>query len=137
MGSVIGETSGTIIITVAQEATMARLASFEEFWPFYVSQHSRPSTRALHFAGTTMVLGSLAAGALAAPWCAALAPVLGYGPAWVGHFFFEKNRPATFTYPLWSLRGDFRMYWLTLTGRMGPEVDRALEAYPPHASPAP
>ena len=116
---------------------MPRLASFEEFWPFYVSQHSRPSTRALHFAGTTMVLGSLAAGALVAPWCAALAPVLGYGPAWVGHFFFEKNRPATFTYPLWSLRGDFRMYWLTLTGRMGPEVDRALKAYPPHASPAP
>ena len=116
---------------------MARLASFEEFWPFYVSQHSRPSTRALHFAGTTLVLGSLLAGALVAPWCALLAPVLGYGPAWVGHFFFEKNRPATFTYPLWSLRGDFRMYWLTLRGRMGPEVDRALEAYPPHASPAP
>ena len=89
---------------------MPRLASFEEFWPFYVSQHSRPSTRALHFAGTTMVLGSLAAGALAAPWCAALAPVLGYGPAWVGHFFFEKNRPATFTHPLYSFIGDWAMY---------------------------
>jgi hypothetical protein len=112
---------------------MARLTSFQEFWPFYVSQHSRSSTRALHFAGTTMVLGSLAAGLLVAPWCALLAPVVGYGPAWIGHFFFEKNRPATFTYPLWSLRGDFRMYVLILTGRMGPEVDRALQAYPPHA----
>jgi hypothetical protein len=112
---------------------MERLTSFEEFWPFYVSQHSRSSTRALHFAGTTLVLGSLAASAVVAPWCAALAPVLGYGPAWIGHFFFEKNRPATFTYPLWSLRGDVRMYGLMLTGRMAPEVDRALLAYPPHA----
>src|ERR1043165_191996 len=79
MGSGIEEPSGTIIITVAREAPMPRLASFEEFWPFYVSQHSRPSTRALHFAGTTMVLGSLAAGVLVAPWCALLAFVLGYG----------------------------------------------------------
>ena len=112
---------------------MARLTSFEEFWPFYVSQHSRASTRALHFAGTTMALGSLAAGALVAPWVALAAFPLGYGPAWIGHFFFEKNRPATFTYPLWSLRGDFRMYRLMLTGRMAPELDRALQAYPPHA----
>jgi len=110
---------------------MARLTSFEEFWPFYVAQHRRASTRALHFAGTTMVLGALSAGALVSPWCALAAPVVGYGPAWIGHFFFEKNRPATFTYPLWSLRGDFRMYRLMLTGRMAPEVDRALKAYPP------
>ena len=112
---------------------MPRLATFEEFWPFYVSQHSRASTRALHFAGTTMVLGSLVAAVLITPWYALLAFVLGYGPAWIGHFFFEKNRPATFTYPLWSLRGDFRMYWLMLTGRMGPELDRALQAYPNRA----
>jgi hypothetical protein len=108
-----------------------RLKTFEEFWPFYVSQHSRPSTRALHFAGTTMVLGSLAAGAALAPALALAAPVLGYGPAWIGHFFFERNRPATFTYPLWSLRGDLRMYWLMVTGRMGREVERARQAYPP------
>jgi hypothetical protein len=112
---------------------MERLTSFEEFWPFYVSQHSRSSTRALHFVGTTLVLGSLAAGALVEPWVALAAFPLGYGPAWIGHFFFEKNRPATFTYPLWSLRGDFRMYVLMLTGRMAPELDRALQAYPPHA----
>ena len=112
---------------------MERLTSFEEFWPFYVSQHSRASTRALHFAGTTMALASLAAGALVAPWCVLAFPVVSYGPAWIGHFFFEKNKPATFTYPLWSLRGDMRMYRLMLTGRMAPELDRALQAYPPHA----
>ena len=110
---------------------MDRLTSFEQFWPFYVSQHSRPSTRALHFAGTTMVLGSLAAAALVSPWVAVAAPFVGYGPAWIGHFFCEKNRPATFTYPLWSLRGDVRMYGLMISGRMAPEVERALRAYPP------
>jgi hypothetical protein len=107
-----------------------RLASFEEFWPYYVAQHSRVSTRRLHFAGTTMVLGALAAAVLVSPWWALAAPVVGYGPAWIGHFFFEKNRPATFTYPLWSLRGDFRMYRLTLLGRMTPELERAARLYP-------
>lgn len=97
---------------------MARLASFEEFWPFYVSQHSRPSTRALHFAGTTMVLGSLLAGALVAPGWAVLAPVVGYGPAWVGHFFFEKNRPATFRHPFYSFAGDWVMFKDILSGKI-------------------
>ena len=110
---------------------MERLKTFEEFWPFYVSQHSLPATRALHFAGTTMVLGVLAiAVARLSPWWALATPVLGYGPAWIGHFFFEKNRPATFTYPWWSLRGDFRMWRLMLMGKMGPEVERAMRLYP-------
>jgi hypothetical protein len=109
---------------------MARFQTYEEFWPYYVAQHSRPATRALHFAGTTFVLAALAAGVVVAPKWALLAPVLGYGPAWIGHFFFEKNQPATFTYPWWSLRGDFRMYRLMFTGRMGPEVERATGLYP-------
>ncbi len=110
---------------------MERLKTFDEFWPFYVSQHSLPTTRALHFAGTTMVLAALAIAVarLSPPWVLA-ALVLGYGPAWIGHFFFEKNRPATFTHPFWSLRGDFRMYRLMLMGRMGPEVERAMRLYP-------
>jgi len=109
---------------------MERLRTFEEFWPFYVSEHSRRTTRALHFAGTTLVLGAVVAAALRSPWWLAAAPVLGYGPAWIAHFFVEKNRPATFTYPLWSLRGDFRMWRLMLLGRMEPEVERAVRLYP-------
>jgi hypothetical protein len=117
---------------------MERLKTFEEFWPFYVSQHSLAGTRALHFGGTMLVLGALVAGVVAAfggaglasLWAIPAAAVLGYGPAWVAHFFVEKNRPATFTYPWWSLRGDFRMWRLMLTGKMGPEVDRALRTYP-------
>ena len=113
---------------------MQRLTTFAQFWPFYVSEHSRPATRALHFAGTTLVVGALvAAAALRSAWWLLAAPVLGYGPAWVAHFFIEKNRPATFTYPLWSLRGDLRMWRLMVQGRMGPEVERARRLYPPRA----
>jgi hypothetical protein len=106
------------------------LTSYEEFWPFYVSQHMRSSTRACHMAGTTLVLGTLVAAALVSPWWLLAMPVAGYGPAWIGHFGFEKNTPATFKYPLWSLRGDLRMFALTLTGRMRPELERAARLYP-------
>ncbi len=109
------------------------LATYEEFWPFYVSQHLRASTRALHFLGTTLVLACLGAAALVWPGWLLVAPFVGYGPAWISHFFFEKNRPATFRYPLWSLRGDFRMYRLMLLGRMGPELERARRLHPAHA----
>ena len=109
---------------------MERLKTFEDFWPFYVSEHSRDATRALHFAGTTLVLLAVAAAVVRSPWWLAAAPFLGYGPAWISHGFVEKNRPATFTYPLWSLMGDFRMWWLMLRGRMGPELARARSLYP-------
>ncbi|MEZ4402287.1 MAG: DUF962 domain-containing protein [Kofleriaceae bacterium] len=98
--------------------------TFEEFWPYYVSQHLDPTCRALHFAGTTLALACVAA----TPWvppAILAAPVCGYGLAWVGHFVFEKNRPATFNSPkhaVWSLRGDFRMWRRILTGRMAAEV---------------
>jgi hypothetical protein len=110
-----------------------RLGSYEEFWPFYVSQHRHPTNRALHFVGTTLVLGAVAASVLVSPLYLLAAPLAGYGFAWVGHFFFEKNRPATFTYPLWSLRGDFRMYRLTWLGRMGGELARADDLFPARA----
>lgn len=108
----------------------SRLASYEEFWPFYVSQHRHPMNRRLHFFGTTLVLGSFVAGVFVSPPWFLAAPLAGYGFAWIGHFFFERNKPATFTYPLWSLRGDLRMYRLSLLGRMGPEIERAARLYP-------
>jgi hypothetical protein len=107
-----------------------RLKSYEEFWPYYVSEHMGETTRRLHFAGTALVIAFLVATVLVSPWFFLAALVAGYGFAWVGHFFFERNRPATFTYPLWSLRGDFRMFWRTLQGRMGPELERARTLYP-------
>ena len=100
----------------------ARFQTYEEFWPFYVSQHRNSTCRALHFVGTTLVGVALGLTVLVSPWWFLAAPLAGYGFAWIGHFSFEKNKPATFTYPLWSLRGDFRMYRLMLRGRMGPEI---------------
>lgn len=109
------------------------IASYEEFWPYYVSQHRRPVNRMLHFVGTTLVLACLGLGVLRSPtWLLAM-PLAGYGFAWVGHFVFERNKPATFTYPLWSLRGDFRMYRLLWLGRMGSELRRADELFPARA----
>ncbi|HEU4963346.1 MAG TPA: DUF962 domain-containing protein [Bacilli bacterium] len=99
--------------------------TYEEFWLYYVSEHRKRSTRVWHAVGTTLVLVALVYALATQQWWWLLAvPVLGYGPAWVSHFFIERNRPATFTYPLWSLRGDFHMYGLMLTGRMGREVAR-------------
>jgi hypothetical protein len=106
-----------------------RYRTYDEFWPFYVAQHRHPVNRALHFTGTTLVL-ACALFALRTPWLLAAAPFAGYGFAWIGHFFFERNHPATFTHPLWSLRGDFRMYRLILLGRMRAELERARRIFP-------
>ena len=106
--------------------TESEMKTFEEFWPFYVREHSRPGTRALHAAGTAagtaLLVGLLATGRWR--WLP-LALVPGYAAAWAGHFFVEHNRPATFKHPLWSLMGDYRMVALMLAGRMDEEVARA------------
>lgn len=100
--------------------------SFRDFWPFYLREHSKPRTRAMHFAGTTLVLLIAAAAAATGNWWLLIAmPVAGYGFAWASHMRIERNRPATFTYPLWSLAADFKMWWLWLTGRLEPELRRA------------
>ena len=97
----------------------ARFESFAAFYPFYLSEHRNATCRALHFAGSTLVLGLVAlAIATANAWWLLAIPLAGYGFAWVGHFGFEKNRPATFRYPAWSLLGDWVMYWQLLTRKI-------------------
>lgn len=100
-------------------APAGRFKSFGEFYPFYLSEHRNPTCRKLHFVGTSLVIGLLVLAAFTAnPWWLLAVPVAGYGFAWVGHFAFEKNRPATFTYPAWSFMGDWVMYWQLLTGKI-------------------
>jgi hypothetical protein len=102
------------------------LKSFEEFWPYYLHEHASARTRALHYVGTAIVIAAflalLATGNL---WWALAMPLAGYGFAWFAHFFVERNRPATFTYPLWSLVSDFKMFFLAITGRLGPHLRAA------------
>ena len=97
----------------------AEYRSFLEFYPFYLTEHSKSGTRCLHFAGTLLVLLTLGYVLVAQQWrFLALLPVFGYGLAWVAHFAVERNRPATFQYPLYSLAGDFRMFADMLRGRV-------------------
>ena len=96
-----------------------RYASFAEFYPFYLSEHRNRTCRRLHFVGSALVLAVVAAAmATREPLWLLAAPVVGYGFAWVGHFAFEKNRPATFKHPLYSLMGDWVMFRDMLTGRI-------------------
>jgi hypothetical protein len=93
-----------------------RYQSFGEFYPFYLGEHQNAVCRRLHVVGTTLVIALfIYAFTSRHYWLLLLQPVIGYGFAWVGHFFFEKNRPATFTYPWYSLIGDYKMWWDVVT----------------------
>jgi hypothetical protein len=97
--------------------------SYADFWPFYLREHARPATRAVHYFGT-IASAAVLIGAIAAQswWWLPVVPFLGYGPAWFGHFFIERNKPATFQAPVWSLISDYRMCGLWLSGRLGDEL---------------
>ena len=104
---------------------MPEFQSFADFWPFYLHEHSRRGTRALHAAGTLTSTILLVALIIARKWAWLPLPlVIGYGAAWLGHFLVEHNRPATFQHPLWSFRGDYKMLALMLTGRLDAELAR-------------
>jgi hypothetical protein len=100
--------------------------TFWSFYPYYLTEHGDKTNRSLHFAGTAgLFIILITAIAMQKWWMLALIPVCGYGFAWVGHFFIEKNRPATFTYPLYSLGSDFVMFWHMLTGQIDKKLDEA------------
>jgi hypothetical protein len=103
----------------------ARPASYAEFWRLYLLLHRRPESRLLHYVGSAAGPAVLLWGLIAGPlWLVLLAPAAGYGPAWLGHFTIEGNRPATFGHPFWSLLSDYRMLGLWLSGRLGREYAR-------------
>jgi hypothetical protein len=96
-----------------------KFKTFEDFYPFYLGEHSNLQNRRLHFIGTSFVIAALCSVFFTGNWwLLTLVPVLGYGFAWYGHFIIEKNRPATFKHPIYSLMGDFRMFWDILTGKI-------------------
>ena len=119
-------------MTDPNSAAAERSPNFEEFWPFYVGEHRRPLCRALHYLGTGLAVLLILYSTLSLnpAWIPAILGV-GYGPAWVAHFFVEHNKPASFTYPGWSLRADFKMAGMALRGKMALEVTRL------YGSPAP
>lgn len=103
-----------------------RPSTYAEFWPCYLREHAAPLTRRLHALGTLLglllLLGALLLGAW---WLFLLALVAGYGFAWVSHMLVERNRPASFRHPWWSLISDFRMAWRMVTGRLDEELRKA------------
>jgi len=102
-----------------------RYQTFAEFWPFYLGEHSAPMNRVLHFIGTSLALAQIIYALTTQRfWLLLTALVTGYAFAWIGHFFLEKNRPATFSYPWFSFMGDWKMWALMMTGRLNSEMKK-------------
>lgn len=105
---------------------MREYSTFTEFWPYYLTEHRQASTRAWHYFGTSCALFVLIFALTSRAWgFIGLAFICGYLFAWLSHAFIERNRPATFTYPLWSLAADFKMLFCFITGRMSRELEKA------------
>jgi len=106
-------------MSVYRNMNEKRFRTFGDFYPFYLSEHANRTSRRLHFAGTSVALALLITCVVTQRWwLIAAALVQGYAFAWVGHFFFERNKPATFKYPGFSLMGDWRLWWEILTGKL-------------------
>jgi hypothetical protein len=101
------------------------IQTYRDFWPYYLDQHRHATTRRIHYVGTASFLAlSAAAVATMEPWLLLPAVALFYLPAWLAHFIIEGNRPATWTYPVWSFVSDIRMFGLFLTGRLERQLAR-------------
>ncbi len=106
-------------------SAMSKITRYADFWPHYLREHAKPETRQLHYIGTALTFGFVGVAVVLGGWWWALVPLAGYGFAWAAHFGVEKNRPATFTYPLWSLASDYRMFFLWAGGRLDSHLARA------------
>ena len=113
-------------MTHAHPGPGERYQSFSAFYPYYIHEHSNRTCRRIHVVGTGLVVVVLVTALVTRnAWWLLAAPLVGYGFAWGSHLLVERNRPATFTYPLWSLWSDLRMAGLMLTGRVEPELRKA------------
>ncbi len=117
--------AGVASRTHSRRMIHGRIASYADFWPHYLREHARPETRRLHYIGTALTFALLLPAIHWGGWWWVALPVAGYGFAWVAHFMVERNRPATFTHPLWSLISDYRMFFLAISGRLRPHLVRA------------
>lgn len=105
---------------------MKSIATYAEFWPYYLREHAQPATRAWHYVGTVVAIIVLVSILLSGRWMfLPLVLISGYFFAWISHGLIERNKPATFTYPLWSLGSDFKMFFHFVTGTMGRELEKA------------
>lgn len=101
------------------EDMLLKFKSFADFYTYYLQEHKNLMCRRLHFIGTSFVIAAAASFFLTGdPILLLVLPVAGYGFAWYGHFVYEKNKPASFKFPLYSLMGDFKMFWDILSGKL-------------------